>query len=212
MQPTDCFHILQISPHATHQEARTAYMRLVKRWHPDRFADNPRMREVAQEKLKGINSAYQEVKSAISARDELASRRPFSKPPPASSPNLPRTFFSSFRNLVPNRLKRFFAAGPGGASPHSAPGRRRPKSSPSTGMTGGAKDFQKIFNEAVQKRTGAPYRVHPRTPLSPGRAGKKPTARSAFTGYTRVRPGRKTGDRVGPIDPIRKINRVGKIR
>lgn len=43
---------------ASPEEVKEAYRDLVKVWHPDRFTDNPRLQQRAQEKLKEINLAY----------------------------------------------------------------------------------------------------------------------------------------------------------
>lgn len=43
---------------ATFADAKAAYRALVKKWHPDRFANAPRERERAEERMKRINEAY----------------------------------------------------------------------------------------------------------------------------------------------------------
>jgi len=51
--------VLGLQPGASAQEVRHAYIDLVKKWHPDRFAQkSARDQTVAQEKLKEINEAY----------------------------------------------------------------------------------------------------------------------------------------------------------
>ncbi len=42
-------------------DAKLAYKDMVRVWHPDRFAGNPRLRAKADEKLKEINLAYGEI-------------------------------------------------------------------------------------------------------------------------------------------------------
>ena len=54
---------------ATDAEIRTAYHVLVKVWHPDRFQHDPTLKTQADEKLKGINSAFRYLTSN-SAREE----------------------------------------------------------------------------------------------------------------------------------------------
>jgi hypothetical protein len=54
---------------ATDEEIRTAYHVLVKVWHPDRFQHDPTLKAEADEKLKGINSAFRYLTSN-SAREE----------------------------------------------------------------------------------------------------------------------------------------------
>jgi|GEM_PF-3466270 hypothetical protein len=52
------YRALGVSPGASAKELRRAYLRLVKRWHPDQFAGESRSHFIAQEKLKEINEAY----------------------------------------------------------------------------------------------------------------------------------------------------------
>jgi len=56
-----CYEILEIKPDATPEEIKRVYRDLVLVWHPDRFADNPRLRQKAEEKLKEVNLAYEMV-------------------------------------------------------------------------------------------------------------------------------------------------------
>lgn len=52
------YKVLEISENATQEEIRAAYLRLVKQYHPDKYRDNP-LKELATEKLKEINEAYE---------------------------------------------------------------------------------------------------------------------------------------------------------
>jgi curved DNA-binding protein CbpA len=218
MEKRDCFSILQVSPGATLREARKAYMRLVKRWHPDRFADNPQLLESAQEKLKIINTAYAEAKAAISARIDSEIRRGVSKPSPVSpkkppdgsQANIyesarPGTFFSAFRNHISNRIRRFFSSEPTQAPRQAQPGTGRPKPSKPSGGKEEAKDFQKIFDDAVKKRTGTPYRPLKRAKRPVERSGKDPQRAAQNAASRPIRSRRNPDDRVEPVAPIRKI-------
>ena len=58
------YEILKLNPNASWEEVKQAYRDLAMVWHPDRFpADNPRLKEKAQEELKRINAAYEVLKS-----------------------------------------------------------------------------------------------------------------------------------------------------
>ncbi|HYX54347.1 MAG TPA: J domain-containing protein [Candidatus Limnocylindrales bacterium] len=53
------YRALGLSPGASAKDVRRAYIELVKKWHPDRFAQkSARDQAVAQEKVKEINEAY----------------------------------------------------------------------------------------------------------------------------------------------------------
>ncbi len=52
------YKVLGVSENAPPDEIRTAYLSLVKKYHPDRYTDTP-LKELANEKLTEINLAYE---------------------------------------------------------------------------------------------------------------------------------------------------------
>lgn len=54
---TNPYKVLGVSDTATNEEIRAAYLSLVKKYHPDKYTD-PDLKELANEKLKEINEAY----------------------------------------------------------------------------------------------------------------------------------------------------------
>ena len=52
------YKVLGVSENASQEEIRAAYLALVKKYHPDKYTDNP-LKELAGEKLKEINQAYE---------------------------------------------------------------------------------------------------------------------------------------------------------
>ena len=61
MEIVKCYKILELKNGASMNDAKQAYKDMVRVWHPDRFAGNPRLRAKADEKLKEINLAYGEI-------------------------------------------------------------------------------------------------------------------------------------------------------
>lgn len=58
----DCYEVLGVLPGATPEEIRKAYLNLAKKYHPDNYVDNPLV-DLASEKMKEINQAYDEIRS-----------------------------------------------------------------------------------------------------------------------------------------------------
>lgn len=54
--------VLGLDRSATKTEIKRAYRNLAKRWHPDRYANQPRLLSVAEEKIQQINQAYEILK------------------------------------------------------------------------------------------------------------------------------------------------------
>jgi curved DNA-binding protein CbpA len=70
-----CFEILELDGGASPDDAKQAYKDIVNVWHPDRFSNNPRLRQKAEEKLKEVNIAYEMVKSFLSSNQEMDPRQ-----------------------------------------------------------------------------------------------------------------------------------------
>lgn len=57
----DPYRVLGLSPDCTNEELKTTYRNLVKKYHPDNYASDPDLAKMADEKMKEINSAYDEI-------------------------------------------------------------------------------------------------------------------------------------------------------
>jgi DnaJ-class molecular chaperone len=57
--------MLDLDRNASIEEAKQAHKDLANIWHPDRFSNNPRLKQKAEEKLKRINAAYEAVLSSL---------------------------------------------------------------------------------------------------------------------------------------------------
>ncbi len=119
------YEMLGVRPGASVQELKTAHRDMAKVWHPDRFAHDPRLQQKAQEKLKEINEAYDQLTAAKSGR-RTPPRAAAAPPPAAHAPTTTTTaprrgrwslvliallvsglvFFSAFRALTPPAEQR----------------------------------------------------------------------------------------------------------
>lgn len=64
---TDPYKVLGVSPNADDEEIKQAYRALVRKYHPDKYA-NTDLAEMATEKMKDINAAYEQIQAERQAR------------------------------------------------------------------------------------------------------------------------------------------------
>jgi hypothetical protein len=62
------YDVLGVKPGVSDRELKAAHRDMAKVWHPDRFLHDPRLQEKAQEKLKEINEAYEQLISRHTRR------------------------------------------------------------------------------------------------------------------------------------------------
>lgn len=57
----DPYKILEVDYEATDSEIKKAYHALARKYHPDNFASDPKMGEIANRKMREINAAYEQL-------------------------------------------------------------------------------------------------------------------------------------------------------
>lgn len=82
--------VLGVKPGVSDRELKAAHRDLAKVWHPDRFGHDPRLQEKAQEKLKEINEAYEQLLSRHKRRVTPASPPPRQQHRTAQAPEVSR--------------------------------------------------------------------------------------------------------------------------
>ena len=91
----DPYQVLGVSPSATDEEIKDKYRTLVKKYHPDKFADSD-LAELANEKMKDINAAYDEIQKIRNNRSKGGTESGGYNPGSSSNSE----FFTRIRQLI----------------------------------------------------------------------------------------------------------------
>ena len=91
-----CYEIFELEPGASPEMVKQAYRDLVQIWHPDRFSHDPRLQQKAQERLKEINEAYEQLQNF---QPRLLSEN-FQARPTSNQSQAARSRISGTRKLV----------------------------------------------------------------------------------------------------------------
>ena len=78
--------VLDLKPGSTLDALRAQYRKLVKRWHPDRFAKDPTGQAEATERLQRINTAYRNLLEAVGTRPSVEATARNQVSPPTGRP------------------------------------------------------------------------------------------------------------------------------
>jgi len=101
------YQVFGLQPGASLDAVKQSYRDLVRVWHPDRFAHDERLRQIAQDKLKEINGAYKVLETHFF---EAAAQREAESAPGATS-NAEEASTSEFQPAGRSRVVVFSAAG-----------------------------------------------------------------------------------------------------
>lgn len=94
---TDPYKVLSVDPTASDEEIKKAYRALAKKYHPDAYINNP-LADLAQEKMKEINDAYERIQKMRASGSSGSSGSSYSG---SSSYNYSNeTSFARVRDLI----------------------------------------------------------------------------------------------------------------
>ena len=79
MDVRESYAVLELPFGASLEEVKKAYRKLVRVWHPDRFANDPELSKEAEQKLRRLNEAYQSLESLGELPEEPAEEGEVSK-------------------------------------------------------------------------------------------------------------------------------------
>ena len=107
---TQAYRMLGLAPGATVDEVKTAYRDLAQVWHPDRFPDNNRLREKAQQNLQRINEAYALLRDLPAPVPAEVATPSVGTPPDGArraqrTPHVKHSLFTGSMNAVRHSLK-----------------------------------------------------------------------------------------------------------
>ncbi|MCP3953832.1 MAG: DnaJ domain-containing protein [Desulfobacterales bacterium] len=218
---------LGLPPEASDEDAKHAYRKLVNRWHPDRFAQDVALQQLAEEHLKLFNIAYAEVKKHLASRPRRY--KPRSGQTTRFSPGFrhrwsPKSRSATGSGAVLNRLTRKFrqifaawivaprrpvrARTRSAASRGFGPTPTGRETHKGTGTTSG-KNFDAVFNEVAGPEAARIKKAAARKKR--GRL-KRNIRRNTTSGSAGTASGKARNGNSPVATPVSRIKRVPKVR
>lgn len=215
------FQLLGLKENASADEAKQAYIASVKKYHPDRFQDDPAKLKIGEEMLKEINLAYAQLKTYFKEKPHTAqskqtqsvkpdARQNTSKPNPSQAghhQDAPKysTTISETLKAIWHKLAQTVQTIK--TQPEAVRQQKiRPKAPPhgSPHKSQSSQSFQHVLKE-VETR----MKKNPNTAFS----NRKGTVniRRKKTIYQNIGRWQKNPQDSNRVEPIRRVKRVGKI-
>ncbi len=72
----DPYKVLGVDPTASDDDVKQAYRKLARKYHPDKYADGD-LKELAEEKMKEVNMAYEEIQRMRSSKGSQGGYNPY---------------------------------------------------------------------------------------------------------------------------------------
>lgn len=102
------YRILELEPGASLEEVHQSYRDMVLVWHPDRFQAHPRLQRKALAKIKEINEAREQLRSAPPpSRNVAVTTSSTAAPPPPSHHSQPQATDRYQQTVNPNRRREY---------------------------------------------------------------------------------------------------------
>ena len=87
---TDPYKILEVDYEASDSEIKKAYYALARKYHPDNFASDPQLGEIANRKMREINAAYEQITADRERGIRGKAAYQSAPPPPKARTEAPR--------------------------------------------------------------------------------------------------------------------------